>query len=184
VLRFREVRLIGAEGEQHGVVPSREALAIAKASDLDLVMVAPTAQPPVCRVLDYGKYKYETEKREKDSKKKQQEVKGIMLRPNTAEHDRGTLIRKASGFLKEGDKVRVVCRFKQREVAHPELGHKQMRLVAEALAEVATVEKVPDLVGRQMVMVLIPKPTGKAAKPEGKDQNAENQDKQDGSEAV
>lgn len=158
---------------------SRQALSLAKEEGLDLLMVAAQAQPPVCRIVDHGKYKYETEKREKDNKRKQQDVKGIKLRPNTAENDLNTLIRNANKFLLEGDKVRVVCQFKAREVTHPENGLKRMLIISERLAEVSTIEKPASLDGRQMVMVLIPK-----AKPTGKKKDAENQNKQDGSEEI
>lgn len=181
MLRFREIRVIGAEGEQLGIMQSRQALAQAKEQGLDLLMVAPNAQPPVCRIVDYGKYKYETEKREKENKRKQQDVKGIKLRPGTAENDLNTLLRNARKFLDEGDKVRVVCQFRAREITHPEIGLKQMAKIAERLADIATVEKAASLDGRQMVMVLIPKPKKTT---EGKKKDAEDQDPQDGSEAV
>lgn len=183
ILRFREIRVIGSGGEQLGVMTARAALDLAREEGLDLLMVAPSAQPPVCRILDYGKFKYETEKREKEGKRKQQDVKGIKLRPGTAENDLNTLLRNAQRFLEDGDKVRVVCQFRQRELAHPEIGLRKMELIAQRLNEVAVVEKPASLDGRQMVMVLNPKPK-KVEKSEGSKQNAENQDAQDGSEAV
>ncbi len=194
---------------------SRVALAQAREQGLDLLMVAPNAQPPVCRIVDYGKFKYETEKKEKENKRKQQDVKGIKLRPGTAENDLNTLLRNARKFLEEGDKVRAVCQFRAREITHPEIGLKQMAKIAERLADIAIVEKAASLDGRQMVMVMIPKP-GKSTPPkasspkpaeseqvetkekkqpeetpvepepelEGNNQDAEDQDKQDGGEAV
>ncbi len=182
VLRFREVRVIGSAGEALGIMQSRQALAEARDQGLDLLMVAPNAQPPVCRIVDYGKYKYETEKRDKEGKRKVQDVKGIKLRPNTGDNDLNTLLRRARKFLEEGDKVRAVCQFRAREIAHPENGLKRMAKIAEALADLATIEKQASLDGRQMVMVLIPKPKTKAT--EGKKKDAENQNAQDGSEAV
>ena len=173
--------MIGAEGEPLGIMQSRQALADAKEMGLDLLMVAPNAVPPVCRIVDYGKYKYETEKREKEGKRKVQDVKGIKLRPGTAENDLNTLLRNARKFLEEGDKVRAVCQFRAREITHPEIGLKQMAKIAERLADVAIVEKTASLDGRQMVMVMIPKPKKST---EGKKKDAENQDTQDGSEAV
>ena len=161
---------------------SRQALADAKEQGLDLLMVAPNAVPPVCRIVDYGKYKYETEKRDKEGKRKVQDVKGIKLRPGTGINDLNTLLRRARKFLEEGDKVRAVCQFRAREIAHPEIGLKQMAKIAEALADLAIVEKQASLDGRQMVMVMIPKPKLKAN--EGKKKDAEDQNSQDGSEAV
>lgn len=192
-MRFREIRVIGAEGEPLGIMQSRQALADAKAMGLDLLMVAPNAVPPVCRIVDYGKYKYETEKREKEGKRKVQDVKGIKLRPNTAANDLNTLLRNARKFLEDGDKVRAVCQFRAREIAHPEIGLRQMATIAERLADLAIVEKAASLDGRQMVMVMIPKPKKSTEKApdkssekstEGKKKDAENQNSQDGSEAV
>ncbi len=179
MLRFRDIRVIGAEGDALGIMQSRQALTMAREAGLDLVMVAPNAQPPVCKIIDYGKYKYETEKRDKENKKKPQEVKGIMLRPGTGLNDLNTLVRRAKEFLGDGDKVRVVCRFRAREVTHPEIGLKQMQKIAEMLAEISTVEKAASLDGKQMVMVLLPKPGA-----QGKKKNAEDQNKQDGGEEV
>ena len=152
---------------------------IAREEGLDLVMVSPTAQPPVCKIIDYGRHKYETEKQNKDGKKKSLDVKGIKISPRIAEHDLGFLVKNASKFIDEGHKVKVTCMFKAREVTHPELGRKKLEQFAEMVVDIATVERTPTLDGRMMIMILVPKPqTG------SKKQNAKNQDKQDGSKAV
>lgn len=178
MLRFRDVRVIGADGSQLGILQSRQALNIAKEQGLDLVMVSPTAQPPVCKIIDFGRYKYQTEKQNKESKKKQQEVKGIKISPRIAEHDLQHLIKKALSFLEESHKVRVVCVFKAREITHPELGRKKLDFFANELVEAATVERPPALDGRQMIMVLLPKPQLGAKK------NAKAENKQDSGQAV
>jgi translation initiation factor IF-3 len=157
---------------------SRQALTLAKEEGLDLVMVSPTAQPPVCRIIDYGKHKYLEGKQGKDKKSKQQEVKGIKISPRIAEHDLQTNVAKAVRFLEEGSKVKVTCMFKAREITHPELGKKKLDLFAEAVVELGTVERTPTLDGRLMIMVLTPKPNA-TKKKDAKDQN-----KQDGGQAV
>lgn len=180
LLRFRELRVIGEDGQQMGVISPREALQMARDAGLDLVLVSQTANPPVAKIIDYGRFKYLQEKQQKESKKKTQDVKGVKLRPGTADNDLRTLLRNAQKFLQEGDKVRVVCQFRAREVTHPEIGLRKMQMIAQELAEMATVERTPSLEGKQMVMVLIPKPaTG--GKRNAKEQD---QDKQNGSEAV
>lgn len=157
---------------------SRQALQMARDEGLDLVLVSPTAQPPVCRIIDYGKHKYLEGKQGKDKKSKQQEVKGIKISPRIAEHDLATNVGKATRFLEEGHKVKVTCMFKAREVTHPELGRKKLDMFAERCVEVGTVERIPTLDGRLMIMVLIPKPTA------GKKKDAKDQNKQDGGKAV
>ncbi len=141
-------------------------------------MVSPTAQPPVCKIIDYGRHKYLTEKLKKDSKSKSQDVKGIKISPRIAEHDIAFNVKKAHGFLVEGHKVKVTCMFKAREVTHPELGRAKLEKFAGLLAEIATVERTPVLDGRLMIMVLVPKPGA------GKQKNAKDQNKQDGGKAV
>lgn len=159
------------------MIPSREALAIAREHGLDLVMVAPNAQPPVCRIIDYGKYKYETGKQTKENKRKTQDVKGIKISPRIAEHDIQTALKKAIGFLEDGDKVKITCQFRAREVTHPELGRKRLDLMAERVADIAVVERAPSMEGRLMTMVLAPRPsTGK--------KNVKAEDKQDRGEAI
>lgn len=141
-------------------------------------MVSPTAQPPVCKIIDFGRHKYLTEKQQRDSKKKPQEVKGINISPRIAEHDLEHLIQKARRFLLEGHKVRVVCKFRAREITHPELGRKKHEFVAEQLVDAAVVERMPSLDGRQMIMVLNPKPQT------GGKKNAKAENEQNGGQAV
>ena len=176
-MRFRDVRVIDSDGGQLGIMQSRQALSAAREQGLDLVMVSPTAQPPVCKIIDYGKHKYLEGKLGKDKKSKQQEVKGIKISPRIAEHDLLTGVTKARRFLEEGDKVKVTCVFKAREITHPELGRQKLDKFAEAVVDLATVERTPTLDGRMMIMVLVPKPGTK--KKDAKDQN-----KQDGGKAV
>lgn len=178
-MRIRELRLINAANEQVGVVNSRDALDQAKEAGLDLVLVAPNAEPPVAKIVDYGKWKYEQDKLKKDQKRKTQEVKGIKISLNIAEHDLMVSARKAIGFLKEGDKVRLVCRFRQRELAYAHLGRAKIEELATALEEFGKRERDPILNGREMVMVINPKPAGKVKK-----ENAKAEDEEDGSEAV
>lgn len=179
LLRMKEVRVLMADGEQKGVMTSRDALELARSVDLDLVLVAPNADPPVCRVIDFGKYKYDQEKRDKENKKHKQELKGIKITPRIAEHDLGHLAKTASKFFAEGDKVRVVCMFRQRELVHPQIGKQKMDRFAELCADVAVVERPANLEGRQMSMIMMPKVKGKGPK-----QDAKNQDEQDGGEAI
>lgn len=169
-----------------GVVPTREALQIAQAAGLDLVLVAASAEPPVAKVVDYGKHKYEQAKLKKDQKKVKQDVKGIKISPNIAENDLNTQTRKARQFLLEGHKVRVVCRFRQKELVHPEVGRRKMEMVAAILEEVGKREKDPMLNGKEMVMVVNPRAgVAGAEKPApGAKKNAQVEDKQDGGEAV
>lgn len=178
MLKYRDIRVIGPDGDQLGIMQSRQALTLAKEDGLDLVMVSPTAQPPVCRIIDYGKHKYLEGKLGKDKKGKQQEVKGIKISPRIAEHDLAFLVRNASRFLEEGHKVKVTCMFKAREITHPELGKKKLEIFAEQVVELATVERTPTLDGRMMIMVLVPKPNI------GKKKDAKNQNMQDGGKAV
>jgi len=161
---------------------SRQALTIAREEGLDLVMVSPTAQPPVCRIIDFGKHKYLEGKQGKDKKSKQQEVKGIKISPRIAEHDMAFLVKNATKFLEEGDKVKVTCMFKAREVTHPELGRKKLEYFAEQIKDIATVERTPTLDGRMMIMVL--NPTPKTKEQQKKLQNAKTENKQDGGKAV
>jgi len=179
VLRFRDLRVIGAEGEQIGIVQSRQALTMAREQGLDLVLVSPTATPPVAKIIDYGRFKYLTEKQQKESKRKQQEVKGIKISPRIAEHDIAFLLNRAIEFLKEGHKVKVTCQFRSREVTHPELGRQRLDRMAEQLKDIAVIDRTPSMEGRLMIMVLSPKPqTG------SKKQHAKAEDKQNGGEAV
>ncbi len=158
-IRAKEVRLIGAEGEQIGVTPLEEALQMARDKNLDLVNVAPQAKPPVCRIMDFGKYKYEQSKRDKEARKKQRSisVKEVKMRPNIETHDFQVKVRNGRRFLEDGDKVKVTLVFRGREVTHPELGQKLCLEYAKELEDVSTVERKPRLEGRNMIMILAPK---------------------------
>lgn len=157
-IRVPEVRLIGPKGENIGVVNINEALQIAHDAELDLVEVAPTAEPPVCRVMDFGKFIYERTKKEREARKAQTkiEVKEIRLRPKTNEHHRDLKVRDARRWLESGMKVKVRIRFRGREISYPEIALDDLREVAEELADIATVEQAPALDGRTMLMVLAP----------------------------
>ena len=154
-----QVRLVGEDGSQLGVVSVREALGKAEEAELDLVEIAPQASPPVCRIMDYGKYKYHEQKKAHEArlKQKQIQVKEIKFRPGTDENDYQIKLRNMVRFLDEGDKVKVTLRFRGREMAHQEFGVALLKRVEADLAEYGTVEQFPRLEGRQMVMVLSPK---------------------------
>lgn len=153
------MRVISETGQQIGIMPVRRALQLARERGLDLVEVAPNANPPVCRILDYGKYKYEQDKQERESRKrhKQAEVKGVRLRPNISEHDIHFKIRKAIEFLMDGDKVKFTVIFRSREITRPQKGQELLERIAQASQEYGTVERPPTMEGRTMVMVLAPK---------------------------
>ena len=157
-IRLRELRLVDSENNQLGIVSSREALRIAEERQLDLVEISPQAKPPVCRLMDYGKYKYEQRKREKEVKKKQRiiNVKEVKLRPNIEEHDYQVKFRNAVRFLKGGDKVKATIMFRGREIVHTPKGKKILFRMAKELSELSTVERDPKLEGRNMVMILAP----------------------------
>lgn len=154
-----EVRLIGVDGEQIGIVKLAVANAMAEEAGVDLVEIAPTAQPPVCRLMDYGKFRYQESKKKHDAKIKQKQVqiKEIKFRPNTDEGDYNIKLRSLINFLNEGDKVKVTLRFRGREMAHQEFGMRLLERVKLDLELVAVVEQFPKMEGRQMVMVLSPK---------------------------
>lgn len=153
-----EVRLIGEDGEQIGVVSTRQALSMAEEAGVDLVEIAPLAKPPVCRVMDYGKFKYQEAKKQHEAKLKQKQVqvKEIKFRPGTDENDYQIKLRNMTRFLEEEDKVKVTLRFRGREMAHQEIGMRQLERIKEDLAERAVVEQMPKMEGRQMVMMLAP----------------------------
>ncbi len=159
-IRDSELRVIGVDGEQLGVMSSREAQQLADEKNLDLVKIAPTATPPVCRIMDYGKYRFEQSKREKEARKNQHvvELKEVRLGLNTDVGDFNTKVRHAIRFLQDGNKVKVSIRFRGRELGHPEIGHEAMKRFAEACSEFANVEKPSKLEGRHMLMFLAPKP--------------------------
>ena len=157
-IRDREVRLIGADGEQLGIVSSREAQKIADEAGLDLVKIAPNAKPPVCKVIDYGKYRYEQARKEKDAKKKQKtvELKEIRLSPNIEANDLNTKMNAAKKFLAKGNKVKITLRFRGREMAHQEIGRDMLAKFQDACADYGSVDKKPVLEGRQMTMFINP----------------------------
>ena len=159
-IRDSEVRVIGDGGEQLGVMSSRDAQRLADEKNLDLVKIAPTATPPVCRIMDYGKYRFEQAKREKEARKNQHivEIKEVRLGLNTDIGDFNTKVKHAIRFLQEGNKVKVSIRFRGRELGHPEIGHEAMKKFAEACAEFASVERPSKMEGRHMLMFLAPKP--------------------------
>jgi translation initiation factor IF-3 len=158
-IRVPEVRLIGADGQQVGVMPVKEALAHAAEAHLDLVEVAPQANPPVCRIMDYGKFKYQQSKKQQEARRRQTtiQVKEIKVRPKIEEHDMGFKLRNARRFLEEGDKVKISVIFRGREIAHTDRGYRLLARIVEALAEVATVEQHPKLEGRNLSMIVTPK---------------------------
>lgn len=158
-IRDREIRLIGEDGEQLGIMSAREAMKIAQEAELDLVKIAPVAKPPVCKIIDYGKYKYEQARKEKEAKKKQKtvEVKEVRLSPNIDTNDLNTKINNAKKFISKGNKVKVTLRFRGREMAHVQQSKHILDDFAETLADVAVVEKPAKMEGRAMSMVLAEK---------------------------
>ncbi len=153
------MRVITGEGEQLGILPISEALRIAAERELDLVEVAPEAVPPVCRIMDFGKYKYQQSRRAKDARKKQTiiQVKEVKMGPKTDEHDYQFKARHVRRFLQDGNKAKVTIRFRGREMAHTELGRKLLDRMSQDLADLATIESFPKLEGRNLVMILTPK---------------------------
>ena len=151
--------MIGEDGEQLGVMSARDALQLAKEAELDLVKIAPTAKPPVCKIIDYGKYRYELARKEKDAKKKQKviEIKEVRLSPNIDTNDLNTKTSAARKFLEKGDKVKVTLRFRGREMAHMSKSKYILDDFAKALADIATIDKPSKVEGRSMVMFLTPK---------------------------
>lgn len=162
-----EVRVIGPEGEQLGVLPIRDALKKAEELGYDLVEIAPTAKPPVCRIMDYGKYKYEEAKKTRLARKKQHTVdmKEIQLRPRTDDHDYGFKLRHAREFLAEGDRVKVVINFRGREVVHQEFGFEMAKRVENDLADIGMVEQRAKLEGKSITLILLPRPATGAQRP-------------------
>ena len=161
-IRDKEVRVIGEDGAQLGIMSSAEALQIAEEKDLDLVKIAPGSNPPVCKIMDYGKYRFEQSKREKEARKNQHviEVKEIRMSPSIGENDFNTKLKNAQKFLRDGDRVKVTVRFRGREMAHTNIGEQLLRKFAEQCAELANLDKQPKLEGRNMSMFLSPKPQG------------------------
>src|SRR5690625_6224101 len=158
-IRAREVRLIDSNGDQLGVKSKQEALEIAQTRDLDLVLVAPGAKPPVCRIMDYGKYRYEQQKKEQEARRKQKtiQVKEVRFTPGIGDHDFNTKLRNARRFLANGDKVKASVRFRGRAIAHKDLGREVLERLAGELKDVAVVESRAKMEGRNMIMMLAPK---------------------------
>ena len=159
-IRDKEVRFIGPDGEQLGIMPLASAQNMAMEKNLDLVKIAPQATPPVCKIMDYGKYKFEQAKREKEARKNQKviEIKEVRLSLNIDTNDFNTKANRAIKFLESGDKVKVSLRFRGREMAHPELGTNIMKRFIDAVAAAGSVEKLPKMEGRSMIMFIAPKP--------------------------
>ena len=158
-IRDKEVRLISQSGEQLGIMSSKEAMRLAREADLDLVKIAPTAKPPVCKIIDYGKYRYELARKEKEAKKKQRtmEVKEVRLSPNIDKNDLNTKANQARKFLSKGDKVKVTLRFRGREMAHVNYSKQILDSFCEILEDIAVVDRRPKMEGRSMVMFLLEK---------------------------
>lgn len=165
-IREAQVRLIGDDGEQLGIMSSEEALGIAEERDLDLVMISPAAKPPVCKIMDYGKFRFEQAKREKENKKNQRvvEVKEIRMSPSIGENDFMVKLRNGQKFLAEGDRLKVTVRFRGREMAHTDLGKQLLERYAAECAEIAKIDKGAKLEGRLMTQFLSPKPQTPAKK--------------------
>ncbi|WP_186437359.1 translation initiation factor IF-3 [Ruegeria atlantica] len=159
-IRAPEIRLIGAEGENVGVVHPAKAMQMAVDAGLDLVEISPNANPPVCKIMDFGKFKYETQKREAEARKKQKiiEIKEVKFRPNTDTHDYDVKMRNVFKFLENGDKVKVTLRFRGREMAHQNLGRELLERVAADTKDIGKVENMPKMEGRQMIMLIGPLP--------------------------
>ena len=181
-IHIREVRVTSAEGEQLGIMLTRDALRMAEEQHLDLVEVAPKAKPPVCRIMDFGKFRYEQQKREKEAKKKQKtiNIKEVKLRPNIDEHDFNVKLKNALRFVEEGNKVKVTIMFRGRELSHPELGRAVLDRAAERMSALVTIERGAKLEGKNMTMILSPKvqKPAKAVKPvkENKGGNGDAED--------
>ena len=158
-VRDREVRVISSNGEQLGIMSSKEAMKLAREAELDLVKIAPNAKPPVCKIIDYGKYRYELARKEKEAKKKQKtiDVKEVRISPNIDKNDLNTKVNQARKFLSKGDKVKVTLRFRGRELAHVNASKYILDDFAKALEDVATIDKKPKFEGRSMTMFLAPK---------------------------
>ena len=158
-IRDKEIRLIGENGEQLGIMSAKEAFKMAKEAELDLVKIAPTAKPPVCKIIDYGKYRYELARKEKEAKKKQKtvEIKEVRLSPNIEANDLNTKVNMAKKFIAKGDKVKVTLRFRGREMAHMQSSKHILDEFAQSLSDIAVVEKAPKVEGRSMTMFLTEK---------------------------
>ncbi len=165
-IRVPEVRLIGPDGQQVGIMPIKEALARAAEAHLDLVEVAPQAAPPVCRIMDYGKFKYQQSKKQQEARRRQTiiQIKEVKVRPKIEEHDMGFKLRNTRRFLADGDKVKISVIFRGREIAHTDRGYRILAQMAEALADVGGIEQEPKLEGRNLSMIVTPKAGGTITK--------------------
>lgn len=175
-IRVPKVRVIGEDGSQLGILATRDALIKAQEAQLDLVEVAPNANPPVCKIIDYGKFRYDQTKREKESKKAQHQVKvkEVKLKPNIDEHDFQTKLRKAREFIDEGNKVKITCTFRGREMAHPEIGLQVVVRMVDGLEGIAQIEAPAKMFGRNVICVLAPgavKPKKKVEKSNAQEEN-------------
>lgn len=167
--------MVDSNGEQLGIFPLKEALRLAAERGLDLVEVAPLARPPVCRIMDYGKFKYEQSKKEKEARKKQRiiDVKELKIRPNIDDHDFEVRVRSTERFLQDGDKVKLIMIFRGREIAHANLGREVLERLAQRVADIGVVERPPKIEGRNMIMILSPKNQPRENKEANKEQNKE-----------
>ena len=158
-IRAREVRVVADDGEQLGIMSGRDALNLALERHMDLVEIAPNAKPPVCRIMDYGKYRYEQQKRDKEARKKQKtfDIKEVKLRPGIEDHDFDVKFKNAVRFLEDGDKVKITIMFRGRELSHPELGEVLLIKMAKQLEDLAVVERAAKLEGKNMIMIVSPK---------------------------
>ena len=158
-IRAREVRVVADEGEQLGIMSGRDALNLALERHMDLVEIAPNAKPPVCRIMDYGKYRYEQQKRDKEARKKQKsfDIKEVKLRPGIEDHDFDVKFKHAVRFLEDGDKVKITIMFRGRELSHPELGEVLLIKMAKQLEDLAVIERAAKLEGKNMIMIVSPK---------------------------
>ncbi|HOJ78040.1 MAG TPA: translation initiation factor IF-3 [Bacillota bacterium] len=155
-IRAKEIRVVSVEGEQLGIMSVKDALRLAQEKELDLVEVAPNAKPPVCRIMDYGKYRYEQSKREREARKKQRiiEIKEIRMTPKIEAHDFQVKVKAAQKFLKDGDKVKAIIRFRGREIVHAELGKNLLMQLYENVSDLAVLEREPKIEGKNMIMIL------------------------------
>jgi translation initiation factor IF-3 len=187
-IRIREVRVTDENGEQLGIMQTRDALRLAEERHLDLVEVAPKARPPVCKIMDFGKYRYEQQKRDKEARKKQKviTIKEVKLRPNIEQHDFDVKLKNAQRFIEEGNKVKVTIMFRGRELSHPEIGSTVLDKIAKALGDTVSVERAAKLEGKNMTMILSPKAqkNKKSGSKGGENTNAQNQNAQSDSEKV
>lgn len=167
MIRAREVRLISETGEALGIMTARDAMRVAQERGYDLVEVAPTARPPVCRIMDFGKYKYEQAKKDRETRKKQKVVtiKEVKMRPNIEDHDFDVRRRQTESFLKDGDKIKATIMFRGREVVHSELGKAVLDRLLESVKDLCIVERPAKLEGKNMIMILAPKAPAEGAKP-------------------